>query len=210
MQKGFAPLILLVGILVIIGVAGGAYYFGKFQALKSQLPNSVVTSQTPKPTTSAISPTPTGTDETTNPDSTGANWKEYRTTYYVLNYPSNWNTGIPDMDASEQNLDHTYFGNSSDLYILGISVYGQQSWERMKNLLGLTISSKEGTQEIDFKGIKGFKRQGYFGENGNDYGFIILINSNGKVYQIAALQRTNKGDYTKYIDQILSTFKFTN
>lgn len=35
-SKGFAPILILVGILVIIGVAGGAYYFGKNQALQAQ------------------------------------------------------------------------------------------------------------------------------------------------------------------------------
>lgn len=45
MQKGFAPIIILVGIVVLAGVAGGAYYFGKSQAPKPQLPNPVVTSQ---------------------------------------------------------------------------------------------------------------------------------------------------------------------
>lgn len=49
-QKGFAPILIVVGILVIIVISGGAYYFGKFQALKSPLQNPTITSQTPKPT----------------------------------------------------------------------------------------------------------------------------------------------------------------
>ena len=55
MQKGFAPILVLVGILVIVAVAGGAYYFGKSQAPESQTQNQIVVSKTPQPTISAQS-----------------------------------------------------------------------------------------------------------------------------------------------------------
>ncbi|MDO8577043.1 MAG: hypothetical protein Q7R82_01740 [Candidatus Daviesbacteria bacterium] len=77
-ERGFAPLILLVGMLVIIGVAGGAYFFGKSQVAKSQPSNPVIASQTPQ-----ITPTPAST-----PDET-ANWKTYSNNAngYSLRYP---------------------------------------------------------------------------------------------------------------------------
>lgn len=49
-QKGFAPILVLVGIVIIIGIAAGAYYFGKSQPPKTQTQNQVVVSQTPQPT----------------------------------------------------------------------------------------------------------------------------------------------------------------
>ncbi len=76
MQKGFAPIFILVGILVLTVVAGGAYYFGKSQAPKSQNPLPIVTS--------IASPSAT-------PDET-ANWKTYTSedTTFSFKYPSDW------------------------------------------------------------------------------------------------------------------------
>ncbi|MBI4035555.1 hypothetical protein HY383_01275 [Candidatus Daviesbacteria bacterium] len=70
MQKGFASVLVLIGILVLTAVAGGAYYLGKSQVTKPQPQNPVV-----------VSPTP---DET-------ANWKTYTSQYgYSFKYPESW------------------------------------------------------------------------------------------------------------------------
>lgn len=71
----------LIGIVIIMVIAGGAYFFGKSQAPKSQ--NSVIISQTSQPTiTSQPAPIP---DET-------ANWETYTNTKYgfSLKYPPDW------------------------------------------------------------------------------------------------------------------------
>lgn len=80
MQKGQALIFLLVGILVIV-VAGGAFYLGRQTTPKSS-PVSVVTSQTPQPTTN------------TNPESTSSaetsDWKIYTNNEfnYTMKYPN--------------------------------------------------------------------------------------------------------------------------
>jgi len=101
-QKGFAPVLFLVGILVIIGVAAGVYFFGKSQVPKSQLPNPVVTSPTPQATL----------DETVN-------WKTYTNTKYGFSfkYPATWvlsagNTRI-DLQSGSSSLTF-YFNNDPD------------------------------------------------------------------------------------------------
>ncbi|MCL4365814.1 hypothetical protein M1437_01140 [Patescibacteria group bacterium] len=213
-QKGFAPLQFLIGILIIGVVISGVYYFKPsiFSPITKNSPRACTQEAKQCPDGSSVGrtdpncefspcPSPKSSDEIVT-------WKEYKTAYYAVNYPDNWQTGVPDIDASQSNLDHVYFYNSNDPYILGISVYGQSSWENKKNTFGLTINSKAGTKENDFKGVKGFRREGYFGENGNNYGFVMLINSGNAVYVISAYQKTDKGDYTKDIDRILSTFKF--
>lgn len=91
MQKGFAPVLVLVGILVLAAVTAGAYYFlkensptvyfGKSQVSKPQPPIPVVTSPTPQAT-----PTPSST-----PDET-ANWKIYNSGdgNFSFKYPEDW------------------------------------------------------------------------------------------------------------------------
>ena len=72
MQKGQTGIFILVGILIIAVLVGGAYYLGKSVSLKPS-PAPVVTSQiTPTPD---VSPAPTGEGET-------ANWKTYTNTTY--------------------------------------------------------------------------------------------------------------------------------
>lgn len=62
-QKGFAPILIALGILLIVGIAGGAYYFGTLKNTKPQSQNSVVVSQTPQP---KPSPTPSVTPQQKN------------------------------------------------------------------------------------------------------------------------------------------------
>jgi len=83
MQKGFASILILVGILVITIVAGGVYYFGKSQVSKPQPSNPPVVSQTPQPTIT--------TQPTSIPDET-ANWKTYINKKYgfSVKYPATW------------------------------------------------------------------------------------------------------------------------
>lgn len=52
MQKGFVPIMILAGILVIMAVAGGVFYLGRATNLKPS-PSPVVISRTPRPTPSS-------------------------------------------------------------------------------------------------------------------------------------------------------------
>lgn len=49
-QKGFSLIFILLGIALVIGLAGGVYYLRKSQVPTPQLPNSIITPQTPQPT----------------------------------------------------------------------------------------------------------------------------------------------------------------
>ncbi len=87
-QKGFSLLFIILGIILVIGIAGGAYYLGKTQITKPQPPNPVVLAQTPQPTP-ASSVVPSSTSDET------ANWKTYTNTKYgyIIKYPDNWTLG---------------------------------------------------------------------------------------------------------------------
>lgn len=71
-EKGFVPLLILVGVLILVAVGSGAYYLGTVKNKPSNQ-NQVVTSQTnPSPIVQRAQLTPSP-----SPDET-ANWKEYR------------------------------------------------------------------------------------------------------------------------------------
>ena len=72
-QKGFVPILILVGVL-ILAAAGGAYYLGTKKASVSQI--QVIPSQTPQ----AISSPSSTPDET-------ANWKTYNQDKYQIKFP---------------------------------------------------------------------------------------------------------------------------
>lgn len=48
-QKGFSPILIIVGTVVILGIAGGAYYFGKSSFTNSKPQNIPVNSQAQQP-----------------------------------------------------------------------------------------------------------------------------------------------------------------
>lgn len=75
MQKGFAPILLLVGILILATIAGGAYYFSTKNFSKSTLQPTIQTSQPQNPS------------PTTNPT---AYWKTYTDAKngYEIKYPN--------------------------------------------------------------------------------------------------------------------------
>lgn len=77
MQKGFAPILLLITLVVLATVGGGVYYLSKSQISKSA--SQIVISPTPQPTS-----TPTSISDET------ANWKTYGSEDYSISYPSDW------------------------------------------------------------------------------------------------------------------------
>lgn len=74
-QKGFVVVLIMLGVVAVLGLVGGAYYFGKAQTPKLQPQNTVVVSQPPQPTST--------------PDET-ANWKIYTNQQYgyLIKYPT--------------------------------------------------------------------------------------------------------------------------
>ena len=101
MQKGQGQVLILIGILIIAAVAGGAYYLGTFKNVKLQSQNPVVTSiqvsaSPVSSSTSVVSSTPISSDET-------ANWKIYINSQFgfSVKYPPSW-------ILHEYSVDKTY------------------------------------------------------------------------------------------------------
>lgn len=190
-QKGLAPI--LVALLIAVAIGGYLVYTNYSN-------NRVKPTPSPKPTTQPSSA----------PDLT-ANWKTYTNAKfgYYLKYPTDWSSFIPSTE--QDTLDSICLGKNPNKCVLNITVLEGTSWDEEQKLLGFTLSSKEGTKEISFAGANALKRIGYFGETGSLYGFVTILQRNNKVYKIWVYQKTeDQLDYTDAIDQILSTFKFTD
>lgn len=110
MQKGFAPIFILIGIVILVAVGGGAYYFEKSQISKPQPQNQTVISQTSQSTSTpniipnAISePTSQVTINTPVPtNSMQAQGADLKNIKYIL--PQNWAAEIRKDALSAEGL----------------------------------------------------------------------------------------------------------
>lgn len=183
MQKGFTPVLVLVGILVLIAVAGGAYYLGKSQTPKSQ--NQVVVSQTPQPASTPQS--------SSAPDEI-ANWKIYINDKYTFKYPSDWIL----LTGDEARL--TFFENKKEYrFIVEIGGRGGPEADKIENQ-EVELDGKKFTRRTWVTAGKPFFISLFSEESGFDLFNHIEI----------SLPSENTDKYLKEFDQILSTFKFTN
>lgn len=218
-QKGFSPLIIILGIILVIGIASGAYYFGKTQVPKPQSQNPVITSQIPQTTpTPSPSPAPSGAGET-------ANWKTYTNNYFTFKYPTDWSIytynkqGDPSVPVVR--VACIICGDSS---IIGFSVYDLSNdpwWNRVKftsdqyvnhterdpyknvsDYQSMKVDGNDATEALILpKGGNGISTVEFFVPHG-DKGYVL-------VYE---LQSPGNGRITSlkvFNPDILSTFKFT-
>lgn len=123
-QKGFAPLLVLVIILIITGIAGGAYYLRMISP--TSLPNQKACTQEAKlcPDGSSVGRTGPNCEFTPCPaipsakvsDET-ANWKgadiyEFYKSKFTFKYPSDWGVEVNQTSTAEMTLGkYTCIGN---------------------------------------------------------------------------------------------------
>lgn len=230
-QKGLALVYLLVGIIILAVVAGGAYYFGKSQVSKPVSQNSVVTSQTLPQVTPVSSPV---LDET-------ANWKTYNSlnNLYSLRYPSNWYQ-YGDKQALKDGSFAQYFSSKPDsknrwkdlkdtdyAFAITISPMSATTYESGKTYLEMfpeneqiigtkKTSDKENVELIGLSSIAGVKsieiertlKEGIISDV--FYAREIILQKDPSTIRIAtfAKNRENFQSKQKMTNQILTTFKF--
>jgi len=194
MQKGFAPILILVGVLVLI--AGGVYYLGIKKAPVQQVQNPMVTFQTAQAT-----PTPSTSDQTVN-------WKTYTNNEnnYSFKYPQTWQleqegTTIRIFDPKSKYSESFSFITYSPvspkkLSLLSIEDFVKQQQDNIPYLqfTPITIGGIEGKRTTDIPGA--------------DVYDTVFVKRGSTIYKI---ELSNEGaSITKdTFDQILSTFKFT-
>lgn len=195
MQKGQVQII-LIGILVIAVLVGGAYYLGKQTTSKPQ--NSVVTS---------VSPTPA-------PDET-ANWKTYKSQYMSFQYPTTWSPtqsksfGGITVEALDLNIPG----------ILGTTTGDDTIGFYAPNYDGTKPSDAISSQPINISGKQGMKwiRKGQYdaninGEGGKSfvaYDYATIGYKNSGTFSVHVMLSTEDKNLEKQLDQLVKSVKFT-
>ncbi len=235
MQRGFAPILILVGILILGLVAGGVYYSwtGK-SANPIPPPTPVVTSVSQPSSASQATPIPSpDSDET-------ANWKTYTDSTLVASfkYPSNWtlNSGrygistptIKDdwyIDVSDPNYGDSTCRGDCPVFNVTVSVYNNDQNLDLASYIKKDFNSITGgagnfsqvklENTILANGLSFTKVTGFPG--GNYYSLYALHNKRVYIIGVGAGVNGMRDDINSakvkqnlaIFDQILSTFKFT-
>lgn len=203
-QKGFVLVLILLGVLVITGLVGGAFYFGKQKISESQLPAQVVTSQTPSPTSSPTSSLITPPTVLPIPNEI-VNWKTYENSDLGLKfkYPASFSYNYL-ISGDEYNPGRNLIFTSNNTYFD----------------LGISLNAKQGPPDV----LPGYSSQQQLVFNGTTWKLYlpdnkvyceagICANSTspqywvlkyGKSYQMIVEQSVSR----PFIEQVLNTFEF--
>lgn len=233
-QKGFAPILILVGIVVLAMAAGGAFYLGRQTSPK---PSPVATSTT-SPSPKDTGPVPNGIGETVNPDpdkigidSIGANWKTLASNRcnISIGYPQTWYVNeidlIPGLDNPKYHFgcidikapDYKSYPQSDVREGLWILITRTSKGAVFKsvaiNSVDDYIKAAENIGEPAAK-VKNLKPESYGDIDGTYYELSLMETRSSFVfmkgdylYEIS-WPTTYSGIYKKQITSILSTFKF--
>ncbi|MBI3103621.1 hypothetical protein HYZ05_01650 [Candidatus Daviesbacteria bacterium] len=210
MQKGQALVYILVGVLIIGVVAGGAYYLGR-QTTTKPTPAPVVTSQTPQPT-----PSP-------SPDET-ANWKTYTSNKFSfsIKYPNYINPTENQGSSPEIFIGGVSFEFNKEncnphfcegVYIDVIKIpAGLTVQEALKDGYGGTfaLTGKENdARNVMVEGLQGISATHEFSIDSKTYDVAIVRGDKMYTFTLFSLNK-NTTRYEKLFDLMFSTFKFTN
>lgn len=206
-QKGLSLILIIVGIGIVGTLVGGVYYLGKFQTLKPQSQNPVISQTTPMP-----SPTP---DEI-------ANWKTFRSTNgrYSIKYPSDIITLFSPEDAKgdvlfvltkDKNVIKYAFWpiSLSILWRGNPGASAEQALFRELNYCILPCNKKDQEVPVRINNAVGFAskdlKEDYYLTNTDQTSPVFRV-----TFSYQAGKYTDASNEVKIFRQMLSTFKFTN
>lgn len=199
MQKGFTPIQIILGVLILTLIAGGAYWFGSKKAptleetVARQNPNAPFVSPTPKPPSDKPLPS-------FMPDET-LNWKTISGKDYEFKIPPSWEEKLKDNNQE---------------FVISSSMGKIEIWRRTKEI-GITIEtwfSNDLATAPDYDkssysiSIHSGKKVLTNTKTGQQPMYIIELN-NHEILHITLSGMDNKKLITVF-NQVLSTFKFTD
>lgn len=197
-QKGFSPVFILLGIILISSIAGGSYYFGKSQAYKPRPQNPVITPQTYKAPQSPVTPQTTPNSSpipSPTPDGT-INWLKLSNNSCNLSllYPPTWIVKI-NKEGTNKSVGIVWDGcviqvkniNGEPEYILVTSMAPTKTWQETQESL------IKGMENLNAKGFK--QKISQMKINGQEYAALI---------DETIPQLTQLGGYFRNADQFFS------
>jgi len=193
-SKGFAPLILLIGILIIGLAAVGGYYLYQKQ---TSYPIPQVVQKTPQPKL---------TKSTSSAQT--ANWKTYADTKYgyQVQYPADWDLTV--LVPGGFSIGGNALGYNGRNFLFSVSILPNTIWDKAEKFPDM-VNSNHVVEDVTISGIKGLKKIG--DPNLPGPGFQILLSKNNFTYELTGFDNLYKEDKdNSTVDQILSSFKFTN
>ena len=216
-QKGFANIVLVVVIVLIVGAVGYFAFVKKSARLAEQ-------TQTTTQTNNSVSPIPTQKDET-------ANWKTYSNSKYnfSLKYPNGWTIEEPtnadttgrvislrspetvqllnerEIDPGySYNLVVSFWSNVNNEYARGGSWIDQRNYTSLTDYFTDKNAFKQKIGSITVAGQSAYEVS--IGGAGANYG--VMIEYNG-VYELSFETAWDKSKLGSTEKQILSTFQFS-
>ena len=191
-QKGQMQVFILIGIIILVSFAGGAYYLGRqtlsLRGASETSDAAILPTSSPTPN---VSPAPSDAGEM-------ANWKTYTHSSFIFKYPDNW--------YPEDNPDYPG-GNNVSFFLVGTKAdHGYGDYK------GNEVFSFEFSE--DGRLLEELKRDYYqnavelmVGDKPaikTSFGLLIVKSSANKKLNIVGGIEAAK----PYLDQILSTFRF--
>lgn len=237
MQKGFAPILVLVGIVVVMSISGGAYYFGTLKnnpqsknQVISQTPQSIVTSKTTL--TPLITPKPTDSTKVVNKDKDeelkaeifsykqNPSWATYsdKVAKFTVQYPPEHKVADASIEGKEISFWNCGLNdpNRGKVCLSGFTLKVYNDYDQGSRRVWLNTKLqlyRPYYQDLIIDGKKAL-----MAIEGNPGGssdiFIVIPNGSMMIVYNAGMVAwdpdTSKLPDLTYHKQVLSTFKFTN
>lgn len=204
-QKGAAPILIILGVILLLGIVGGAYYFGQLSIKTPSSQVLVSNSQT------SVSPSQTNTKTIISPTSTvegTANWKTYQSSKLGIEFMYPPDYSIQQISDISVHLLVPYRpkGQIMDVPIkfLRKIVFPKENMKKCdeKEDIVYDLRSTDCYKDITIGGVAGIKyAQGW--DN-------IIITKNPELQIVIDGAIIYRFSYEETVDKILSTFKFVN
>lgn len=139
MQKGFTPIFALIGILVLAGVVGGAFFLSR-QITNSEGQKACTMDAKICPDGSGVERVGPNCEFAECPADETTNWKVYKDTASTLSfeYPSDWNLVEGPKQVKEETYDYEYLklnGKEGEIIIMRANQLGgacPEGYEKIK------------------------------------------------------------------------------
>ncbi|MDO8618505.1 MAG: hypothetical protein Q7R49_01010 [Candidatus Daviesbacteria bacterium] len=225
MQKGSVLILILLGVLLLAGIAGGGYYFGR-QTSKS-IPQQIACTMDAK-----ICPDGTGVGRvgpkcefapcpSTEPNSNEtADWKTYTNTKasYSFKYPLNWIQSYVNFSGCSECIDGLVLSPNQipdlDSDIVTIQVYKEDKIKTLDDYVNIHVKGDASKINLNYATVGGEKAVSYKLSGGMPplpiIEYAVVKNGYQYILRIEDGKETNKNrdKNIQIFNKILSTFKF--